>query len=158
MKKVLGTLLLFLILNSGCANAKEFLIPSDIELVSIVDYIAKEAGLNFVNRFIFIRIIKNLSLDGIKIKEYSVDGIISYFNSDKLFKKPPKTTFTESHTGITLDFKSDGKCKKENKCYVLIDLNGDSPPNEIWTKKTEPKDRIMLKILKVDSNMAKISY
>lgn len=122
-------------------------IPGDFvsEIAKIINY---KANLNFIERVILNQVIKNSSINGLKLKRCTAENLIKYFNQDELFKKIGSNKLVEPYSGATLEFNTDGKCKKQGKCYIVVDLNGDLGPNEIWTSYMEPKDRLIFEIQK----------
>lgn len=144
MKKAIPLLFLFFALAPIAAAETSIKIPLDF-INEIAKSIEFKTGLNFIERLLVNQTVRNSSINGVKLKDFSVDNLIEYFNEDKIFKQISPTKLQEPLTGATLEFDSDGKCKKEN-CTITVDFNGDRGPNEIWSDPDDPKDRMIFKI------------
>lgn len=140
MKKVL---MAAVILGSClCASAETtFRLPADF-LTEISRSAQFKTNLSFFKRMLVNQVVRNSSVNGIKLKDYNVDALMNYFNEDNLFKKLGSNKLVEPNTGATLEFNSDNKCR-ENNCTITIDFNGNKGPNEVWSQSDSPKDRIV---------------
>jgi len=139
MKKniFLTTLVLFFSLAS---YAGEIVIPLDF-LNDIASGAEFKTDKGFIQNLLIKQVVKNSSISGVKLKDFSVDNLMKYFNEDNIFGKKGSNKLVEPITGAVLEFNSDGKCKKDN-CTITVDFNGDKGPNEFWTNSDEPKDKV----------------
>lgn len=140
MKKYL--ILLFLLTLSLRAYA-DTTIKLPVELLyETAKKVELKASKNFVQKLLINQVMRNSSINGVKLSDYKVEDLMEYFNSDDLFEKIGTNKLVEPNTGATLEFNSDDTCKKDN-CTITVDLNGDKGPNEVWTNSEDPKDRII---------------
>lgn len=127
-------------LFSNISNAGEITIPADF-INDIAKAFEFKTDTNFIQSLLFKQIMKNSSINGVKLKDFRSENLMKYFNEDGIFEKTGSNKLVEPLTGAVLEFNSDGKCKKEN-CSIIVDLNGEKGPNELWTDPEDPKDRI----------------
>ncbi len=144
MKYKLIILILFLLIMLKASAETTFRIPADF-LTDITKSVEFKTDLNVLERLLVNQIVKNSSLNGVKLKDFTTQNLIKYFNEDNLFEQLGTNKLVEKTTGATLEFNSDNECKKNN-CTITIDLNGDKGPNEVWTNMATPKDRIIFTI------------
>lgn len=149
MKKTAVILFIFFAFAMRACADTVIRIPADF-LSEVARKVNFKADLNFLERLLLNQVMKNSSLNGVKLKDYNVDNLIEYFNEDELFKKIGSNKLIEPNTGAVLEFNSDGKCKNDGDCTIVADLNGDKGPNEVWTKADEPKDRMVFKLKRND--------
>lgn len=144
MKKYL--IILALLCLSLKANADNtFVLP-----LELLNEVAKKAEFksdtNFIQNLLTTQIMKNSSINGVRLKDYSTDNLMQYFTEDDIFQKLGTNKLVEPRTGATLEFNSDDNCKNDSACTITVDLNGDKGPNEVWTNSQMPKDKIIFTI------------
>lgn len=147
MKKTALILTLFFIVNA--ANAGEFQIPLDLlnDIAKITEFKTERS---FIQNLLIKQILRNTTIQGVKLKDFSADNLAKYFNQDGIFSKSGNSTLLEPITGATLEFNSDGECRSEN-CTITVDLNGEKGPNEFWIQEDLPKDKIKFIIKRNDN-------
>lgn len=122
--------LTFIILSVSLASYAETSIKIPVDFISeITNSKEFKSTFNFAEKLLINQIMKNSSLNGIKLKKYNVDTLIEQFNKDNMLQKYGTNKLVEPMTGITFEFNSDGKCKKEN-CTIVVDLNSVSMQDE----------------------------
>ncbi len=148
MKKTALILTLFFIVNA--ANAGEFQIPLDLlnDIAKITEFKTERS---FIQNLLIKQILRNTTIQGVKLKDFSADNLAKYFNQDGIFSKSGNSTLLEPITGATLEFNSDGECRSEN-CTITVDLNGEKGPNEFWIQEDLPKDKIKFIIKRNDND------
>lgn len=125
-----------------CASAEtSFKLPAEF-LTEISRNAQFKTNLNFFQRMLVNQVMRNSSINGIKLKDYNADALMNYFNADNLFKKLGSNKLVEPNTGATLEFNSDDSCRSNN-CTITVDFNGSKGPNEVWTQADSPKDKII---------------
>lgn len=142
MKRIL--IIFFLLIFSLCASAKTISVPDDI-VSEITKAIKSKSNLSFFEKMVINNIIKNSSINGVKLKKITMETLINYFTDDGMFKKVSENKVVEPYTGMTLEFNTDNKCKKNN-CTITLDFNGDKGPNEQWVDFENPKDKVIFVI------------
>ena len=143
LRYILAVLLLSL---AHCVSA-ETVIKIPVDFISEITKTKEfKSSFNFAERIFVKQIMKNSSLNGVKLKKCNVDNLIKYFNKDNMFKKYGTNKLVEPVTGITFEFNSDGKCKKE-ACTIIVDLN----PSQEDENQTQQTDDKMVFILKKNS-------
>ena len=145
MKKNLILLLLLLIVPLK-ANADNIItLPTELlnELSKKAEF---KADTNLIQSLLMTQILKNSSIDGVKLKDFKTENLMQYFSEDNVFEKFGSNKLVEPRTGATLEFNSDGNCKNDTSCTITVDLNGEKGPNEIWQNLEMPKDKIIFTI------------
>lgn len=143
MKRLLITF--FLLAFMLCADAKTKISVSNDILSEIAKSVNLKSNLNFFERMVINNVIKNSSINGVKLKKVTMETLINYFTEDGMFKKVSDNKVLEPYTGMTLEFNTDNKCKKNN-CTITVDFNGDKGPNELWVDFNDPKDKVIFVI------------
>ena len=140
MKKSL--IIAFLIATAALsANAETFTLPAEF-LTNIANGAQFKAQLNVVQRLLVNQVMKNSTINGVKLKDYKAESLLNYFNEDGVFKKIASNKLVEPNTGATLEFNSDDRCQG-NSCTIRVDFNGSKGPNQQWTDINAPKDQII---------------
>ena len=148
MKKTALILTLLFIMNTAFAG--ELQIPLDF-LNDIAKAAEFKTGKNFIQNLLIKQAIKNTTIKGVKLKDFSAENLVKYFNEEGIFSKKGTNVLVEPVTGATLEFNSDGECRGEN-CTITVDLNGEKGPNEFWIQEDVPKDRIKFIIKRNDND------
>ena len=133
MKKIILALIVLSI--APIAYAKTSIkIPVDFisEITKTKEF---KSGFNIAERILVKQIINNSKINGVKLKKYNVDTLMETFNKDNMLQKYGTNKLVEPMTGITFEFNSDGKCKKE-ACTIVVDLN----PNNNQENQNEIKE------------------
>ena len=149
LKYIFTILFSFIIL---CAEA-ETVIKIPVDFISeITNSKEFKSNFNFAERIFVKQIMKNSSLNGIKLKKCSVDNLMKTFNKDNLLKKYGTNKLVEPITGITFEFNSDGKCKKK-PCTIVVDLN----PLEDVNNQTQEENKMIFELKKNSKNELEIT-
>ena len=151
LKYIFTILFSFIIL---CADAKTAVkIPVDL-ISEITNSKEFKSNFNFAERIFVKQIIKNSSLNGIKLKKCNVDNLIEIFNKDNLLKKYGTNKLVEPITGITFEFNSDGKCKKK-ACSIIVDLGSFKDDND--NNQIQEENKMIFELKKNSKNELEIT-
>lgn len=156
MKKTL--LILILLTTINCAIASNSIkIPSDI-LNVVTKTVETNIDAGFFQKLFIKQLINNASVNGTKLKDLkNLDtvNLIDAFTVSGVFKKVSDNVLIEPNTGATLTFTTYEDCI-QNKCTIILDFNGDEPPNELWTKPDEINDRVEFTVETLEDGGLKI--
>lgn len=120
MKKII---LAIIILNITAAVYAKTTIKIPVDFISEITKTKEfKSSFNIAERILVKQIINNSKINGIKLKKYNIDTLMEAFNKDNMLQKYGTNKLVEPMTGITFEFNSDGKCKKE-ACTIVVDLN-----------------------------------
>jgi len=140
MKKIIASLILFLASAGAVFADNSITIPADF-LLEVARAAEFKVETNFIQRLLINQLINNTTVKGVHLKDLKSVDLIEIFTENGVFKKVSDTKLIEPNTGATLLFDSKEDCKK-NSCTIIVDLNGDKMPNELWLDYNYPKDQI----------------